>query len=61
MARGRPVGRVRGLILLLAAACIGVELVSALTGWYREAAVPLLPVGTLDAGLFLVMDGRRWY
>ncbi len=47
------------MTLLIAVACIGLGLTSTITGWHREAAVPLLSVGILNAGLVLVMDRRR--
>ena len=49
------------MALLIAVACIGLGLTSTITGWHGEAAMPLLLVGILNAGMVLVMDGHRRY
>ena len=51
----------RDRTLLLAAVLVGLGVAATLTGWHREAAVPLLMIGIVYAVAVLLMDRRRRY
>ena len=48
-------------VLVVAAVMVGLGVFCAVTGWHREAAVPVLVIGIASAVAVLVMDRRRRY
>ena len=59
--RQRSEGRARREAWLVAVVAVELGAASTLTGWHREAAVPLLMLGIVYAVAVLLMDGRRRY
>jgi hypothetical protein len=57
--RRQSEGRLRRRALVVAAVMVGLGVAALLTGWYREAATPLLVIGIGYAVAVLVMDRRR--
>ena len=51
--------RLRQRALLVATVMVGLGLAATVTGWHREAAVPVLVIGLVYAVVVLVMDRRR--
>jgi hypothetical protein len=49
----------RRQLLIMATVSVMLGILAAVTGWYRDAAVPMLVVGIAYAVGVLVMDRRR--